>query len=68
MREYINDHVDIFKVMVINILGMSFTFVNVESILKILVLSATLFYTLWKWSYDYKKNKHGNKRTGKASN
>lgn len=67
MREYVNDHVDIFKVIVINIVGMGFTFVNVESFLKIIVLLATLGYTLWKWQYDYKAHKNGSKRGSKKS-
>lgn len=34
---------------------------NIELVLKVMVLSVTLGYGVWKWIHDYKKgNKNGN--------
>ena len=48
---------DLVKVLLLNIGALGLTFTKVEQILKIIVLFATLSYTLWKWKNDYKKEK-----------
>lgn len=40
----------------LSILGV-FTFANVELVLRITVLVATLTYTIWKFVHEYKKKK-----------
>ena len=48
---------DLVKVLLLNVGALGLTFTKVEQILKIIVLFATLTYTLWKWQSDYNKEK-----------
>ena len=47
-------HADIFKVIMIHLGAVGFTFLNVEDALKIISLSVATAYTIWKWYTEWK--------------
>ncbi len=48
---------DFIDVPVLSSVAIGITFTDVEMILKIVSLSLAIFYTGWKWIYEYKKKK-----------
>jgi len=53
--KFLQEHPDVFKVGFLNISAFFLTFTNVESTLKILALTVTISYGLWKWYTEWKK-------------
>ena len=61
-----NNHdttIDIVKVLIINIAGISLSFTNIELFLKITTLLITISYTVWKWRKDFLKDKKRDETT-----
>lgn len=59
LYRFLNDHPDVLKVGLLNILSFSISFTNIEAGLKILALTLTISYGVWKWYVEYKKEKNG---------
>ena len=57
MAQHHDTTIDIIKVLIINLAGISLTFTRVELFLKISALILTISYTVWKWRKDYLKDK-----------
>ena len=57
MAQHHDTTIDIIKVLIINLAGISLTFTRVELFLKISALILTISYTIWKWRKDYLKDK-----------
>jgi hypothetical protein len=64
MPKFIQDHHDIFQVLLAHLGAITVSFLNVENTLKITSLLLAIGYTSWKWRTEYVNRKHGkDKRT-----
>jgi hypothetical protein len=64
MPKFIQDHHDIFQVILAHLGAITISFLNVENTLKITSLLLAIGYTSWKWVTEYVNRKHGkDKRT-----
>jgi hypothetical protein len=64
MPKFIQDHHDIFQVLLAHLGAITISFLNVENTLKITSLLLAIGYTSWKWRTEYVNRKHGkDKRT-----
>jgi hypothetical protein len=60
--KFLQDHPDVFKVGLLNVTAFFLTFTNIEGALKILALSITIGYGVWKWISEWKKENRLNKK------
>ena len=61
MPKFIQDHHDIFQVILAHLGAITVSFLNVENTLKITSLLLAIGYTAWKWRTEYVKNKKNGK-------
>jgi hypothetical protein len=57
MPKFIQDHHDIFQVILAHLGAITISFLNIENTLKITSLLLAIGYTAWKWVTEYQKNK-----------
>ena len=53
-----DNHVGLYKALVLNFISMLFSFTNIENLLKLTLLVISIAYTAFKFYEDYKKSKN----------
>jgi hypothetical protein len=66
MPKFIQDHHDIFQVILAHLGAITISFLNVENTLKITSLLLAIGYTSWKWVTEYINKKQNENSSSKG--